>query len=386
MRRNNMPSTVGTSTTNMGTYSPFQRKAFYVNGRFWVFYSDGTNIVYRTSTDGLTWTSPIIVKTGYAYEFSVWFDGTYLHYANAYGSPIYYRRGIPNSNGTITWSAPEQVVSTTYNIARYPFVSVDSDGYVWIGYMEYTGTNYYPYVIKSGNNDGTWGTTPDGFPHRLSTTSGGWRVSVIPLILGKIVAFYTYTYGKIYAKPWDGSAWGVEEETTSTVYSSDYYSVVAEPGRDWVHLAFHSSAHNIIYVKYTYPTQSGGFGTETTLQTNVTHLTSPVISIGNVTDVGVPALLGICDLYVFWAGSPTANHIYYRKYNLWTETWEPAVDWIDESAESLTSNDPLTSFYEARDHKIGLAYMTKTSSPYNVKFAYLTIIHKQAQEMMRSGL
>jgi len=33
------PSTVGTSTTNTATQWSFQRKSFYANGRFWVFYS-----------------------------------------------------------------------------------------------------------------------------------------------------------------------------------------------------------------------------------------------------------------------------------------------------------------------------------------------------------
>jgi hypothetical protein len=327
----------------------------------------------------------------YGYSFSVWFDGTYVYYAYANASPIYYRRGTPNSDGTITWSAAEQTVSTTYNKAYHPFVSVDSDGYAWIGYMDYDGSYYYPYVIKSGNNDGTWGITPDGFPHQLSTIQSNlgvwWRVSVIPLTLGKVVAFYAYMTSKIYAKPWDGSAWGLEEETASTVYIGYEHCAVAEPQRNFVHLVFRKRlANDIVYVKYTFPTESGGFSEETTLQTDVVATTIPVISIGAVTDISIPAPLGICDLYVFWAGSPTANHVYYRKFNLWTDTWEPAVDWIDESVEGLATNVSLTSFYETRGNHLGLAYLTKTTSPYNVRFAYLTIVNKQAQMMMHGAL
>ena len=177
------PSLVGTSTSTSATWYPFQRKSFYANGRFWVFYSDGTNMVYRTSTDGSTWSSATTVRAcTYGYKFSIWFDGTYLHYAYGSSSAIYYRRGTPNSDGTITWSAAEQTVSTTYNSARYPMISVDSNGYVFVGYSDYDGTNRYPYVIKSGNNDGTWGTTPSGFPYQLSTASATWGVSVVPQI------------------------------------------------------------------------------------------------------------------------------------------------------------------------------------------------------------
>jgi hypothetical protein len=359
------PSVVGTSTLNVATYYPFQRKSFYANGRFWVFWSDGTNMVYATSTDGSTWTSPTTVRAcSNGNYFSVWFDGTYLHYAYAYSSSIFYRRGTPNSDGTITWSAAEQTVSTTYNSASYPMISVDTNGYVWIGYRD---GSYYPYVIKSGNNDGTWGTTPSGFPYQLSTTSDSyWRVSVIPLTSGKMLAVYAYSV-TVKARKWDGSAWGTEVATTSAIYYGHYYSAVAQG--DDVHLVFlKSTGYDILYVKYTYATNS--FGTETTLQAGATSISAPVLSIDPSTN----------DLYVFAAtkttGTPsgwTANHIYYIKYTASSGTWGSWTDWIDESTEVLYDSDRLTCFYQAYGSKIGLEYMTKTASPYNVKFAYLSL-------------
>jgi hypothetical protein len=360
-------ATVGTTTNYYGITHPFQRKSFYANGRFWVFYSDGSNMVYRTSTGGSTWSSATTVRAAtYGYRFSVWFDGIYLHYAYASSSSIYYRRGTPNSDGTITWSAAEQTVSTTYNNANLPMVSVDSNGYVWIGYSEYAGTDYYPYVIKSGNNDGTWGTTPSPFPYQLSTTSGGWRVSVIPLTSGKMLAVYAYTSAIVKAKRWTGSAWDTEVATTSAAYAGNYYSAVAQG--DDVHLTFlKDTVYDILYVKYTYSTNS--FGTETTLQASATSDSAPVLSIDTATN----------DLYVFAAtkttGTPsgwTANHIYYKKYTASSGTWGSWVDWINEETEVLTSSSYLTCFYNAYS-KIGLLYITKTSSPYNVKFAYMSL-------------
>jgi len=367
-----MVSTVGTSTASGATSYPFQRKSFYANGRFWVFYCDGTNMVYCTSTDGSTWSSAATVRAAsYGYHFSVWFDGTYLHYAYASASSIYYRRGTPNSDGSITWSANEQTVSTTYNDASFPMVSVDSNGYVWIGYRDYDLENvyYYPYVIKSGNNDGTWGT---GTITQLSTTSNNyWRVSVIPLTSGKMLAIYAYANAVVRAKKWDGSAWGSEVATTSKTYWGEYHSAVAQG--DDVHLVFLKySTYDIIYVKYTYSTNS--FGTETTLQAAATYVSAPVLSIDTATN----------DLYVFAAtkttGTPsgwTANHIYYIKYTASSSSWGSWTNWIDESTEVLTYADRLTCFYKAYDSKIGLEYMTKTASPYNVKFAYLSITTQQ---------
>ena len=366
------PSTVGTSTATTATSDSFQRKSFYANGRFWVFYSDGTNMVYYTSTDGSTWaaggSSPIRASTS-GEKFSIWFDGTYLHYAYASASSIYYRRGMPNSDGTITWSAVEQTVSTTYDTSYTPMISVDSNGYVWIGYRDYDSNTliYLPYVIKSGNNDGTWGTTPSGFPYQLSTTSSsGWRVSIVPLTAGKMLVVYARSTATVRAKKWDGSAWGVEVATTSAIFLSPYYSAVAQG--DDVHLTFlKSTGYDILYVKYTYSTNS--FGTETTLQATATSYSAPVLSIDTATN----------NLYVFWAGYPTANHIYYRKYTASTSTWETAVDWITETA--LTSNNRLTCFYKDYGSKMGLVYMTGTTSPYNVRFAFLT----STQQYQRSA-
>jgi len=356
------PSTVGTSTSGYATQYSCHRKSFYANGLFWVFYSDGTNMVYRTSTDSITWTGATTVRSAtHGYKFSIWFDDTYLHYAYANGDSIYYRRGTPNANGTVTWSADEQTVSTTYNLVFYPFMfSVDSNGYVWIGYRDMTPSEYYPYVIKSGNNNGTWGTTPIGFPYQLSTTSSiNWRGSVVPLTSGKMLVLYARDGATIKAQCWNGSAWGTEVATTSAIYIGYYHSAIAQG--DDVHLTFlQHLVYNIVYTKYSYATNS--FGAETTLYASAIEpfFPTPVISIDGGTN----------NLYVFWTGYPTANHIYYRKYVASTSTWEIAVDWITETA---TLYDRITCFYKDYGNKIGLLYMNKTVGPYQVRFAYISM-------------
>jgi len=357
-------STVGTSTSNIATFYPFQRKSFYANGRFWTFYSDGTNIVYRTSTDGITWSAATTVRAATAgTDFSVWFDGTYLHYAYASTSSIYYRRGTPNTDGTITWSADEQVVSTTTNKAYFPFVSVDSDGYVWIGYTEpITAPNDLPWVIKSGNNDGTWGTTPAGFPYQLNATyDPSWHVSIIPLTNGKMLAVYAYS-STVRVRRWNGSSWGTEKATTSSCY---LYSAVAQG--DDVHIVFiNATTYDILHVIYTYSTDS--LSAEHTV-ISATGSSYPVLSIDNNNK-----------LYCFWAtkttGTPsgaTANHIYYQTSEDGGSTWSAMTDWIDESTEVLTYANRLICFYKDYGDKIGLMYMTKTAYPYNIRFDFLTV-------------
>ena len=350
------PSTVATSAASLATSFPFQRKSFYANGRFWVFYSSGTNMVYCTSTDGTTWTSATTVRAAsYGYRFSIWFDETYLHYAYAAGTLLYYRRGTPNSDGTITWSAVEQTVSTTYNRANFPSISVDSSGYMWIGYRDYSSIDveYYPCVIKSGNNNGTWGTSTI---YQLSITdSVNWRASVISLTSNKMLAIYAYDGTTIKSQRWTGSAWGTERVTTSNVYIGYYFCAVAQG--DDVHLVFlKSTGYNVLYCKYTYASDS--WGAETTVQAGATSSSAPALSIDTNTN----------NLYCFWAGYPTANTIYCKKY---VSSWTYYGDNITEGA--LTGNDLLTSTYNSVGNIIGLEYMNKTSSPYQIRYAYIVV-------------
>jgi hypothetical protein len=361
---------VGTSTDSRATWYPFQRKSFYAKGLHWVFYSDGSYMRYKVSSDGVNWveggSSPIRACT-IGYMFSVWYDpvNDYLHYAyapNTTGGDLMYKRGRPNADGTITWSTTAE--QTAYDAAyvrgviaeyiRFPFVSVDSNGYPWIGFLDFEAVEvtYTLKVTKSSTNDGTW-STASGFPYALAYIGG--CVAPIPLTAGKMLVVYGTSSLTVKARAWNGSAWLTEVATTSAIDDDYAYSAVAQG--DDVHLVFLKyTTFDIIYVKYSYASNS--FGTETTLQSATTSTSAPVISIDPNTN----------DLYVLWAG-PTANHIYYRKYNASTGLWELAVNWLDESLEALTDNDRLTTFYNMLGGYLGLAYMTKTTSPYNVKYA-----------------
>jgi len=352
------PSTVGTSVASFATSRVFQRKSFYAAALFWVFYSDGTNMVYSTSTNGSSWivggSSPIRACV-YGVEFSICFDGTYVHYCYtswSSGSDVYYRRGIPNSNGTITWSANEQVATPNAGYNFEPSISVDSSEYPWIGYKS---TNLYPYVTKSSKNDGTW-SPASGFPYQLSTTSAAsWLVDIVSLTSGKVYVIYshgsTYNYGKL----WTGS-WGSQETTMSHVEFN--YAWSASAIGDDVHIVFTYNDY-IIYNKRTYGV---GWGTEEQVYDTGWYTRLPVLSAAG------------SNLYVFWSND-TSNHIYYKKCV--SGTWDSSpTDWIDESVEVLTDDRYLTCFYNGGlhngDYYVGLVYMTLTASPYNIKFAYLT--------------
>ena len=371
------PSTVGTSTLNDATLTPPQRKSFFAAGRFWAFHADGTNMVYATSTDGVSWSSPTTVQSSTrGFKFSIVFDGTYVHYV--FGDAVNdnvamtYRRGTPNSDGTITWSAVAQTVLSAIagTFYKYPTIAIDTNGYPWISYAKNDGTYEYPYVIKSSTNDGTW-STAGGFPYQLSTTSDlvGWRTTVVALTSSKMLVIYVGDACNWYAQSWTGSAWNAEVNSQGSG-GSTLWSAVADG--DNAHVAHRQSGgdhYNLVHTKYTYSTNS--FSALVTLQLGADLLSVPVLSLNTATG----------DLYCLWAGTPTANHIYYKKRTS-GGTWDTdPTDWIDESTDVLTDKDRLTCFYQAYSSYIGLMYMTKTASPYNVRFAFLTLAQTYYQNL-----
>jgi len=363
---------VGSVTNPYATQGNFQRKCFYANGLFWVFYAntDRNRFVYRTSPDGVVWSGEHDIRVGdYGPHISVFFDGEHIHYAaTGYGSPIYYRRGVPNPDGTITWVAPEQVIHTLYDRASNPVVAVDSYGYVWIGYREKVNEKRLPFVIRSGNYDGTWGDTPEGFPFQLcNVEKDTWAVSPIPLTNGKVAVVFTgHEYGGPYGEPihirvWDGGSWLSEVLTASGCYHSMFYSAVAQG--DDVHIVFQRlgvDTTDIVYVKYSYA--SHALSSEVVLQSGI-----PLTDDG--TDYCAPVITRAGDeLYVFWGFYPEFAHIYYRRWN--GSEWEPRVDWITEA--DFPNDQTWSAFYcSSPEGYIGLLYLTNIASPYDIKFAYL---------------
>jgi len=347
-----MPVTLGTSTNVNATTYPFQRKCFYTQGKFWVFYSDGTNLVYCTSANGTTWNSPTTVRAGfYGHFFSIWFDGTYVHYVHSQTSVIHYRRGTPNADGTITWSASEQTVSTDSDSAYVPHLSVDTNGYAWIGYLD-SGLKDQPWVIKSGNNDGTWGTTPAGFPYKLNSTDNpSWKVSIVPLTAGKMLAVFSYDGETVHAESWDGAAWRAEVETTIESTYAFRHSVCVQG--DDVHGVFlEHISHNIFYARYDY--LSNAWVGETNVQPAATDA-SPALCIEQATN----------DLYCFWI-DPPANNIYYKKRV--SGAWDASpTNWVTDL--TLTGSDKITCFRKDYGGHIGVVWMIGTGSPYDIRFA-----------------
>jgi len=343
------PSIVATSTTSDATSESFQRKTGYDKGLFWVFYSDGSDLVYSTSPDGTTWTNRGGITAEdqqYGYRSSFWFGETYLHGTWASNLGISYRRGTLNADGSITWSAPEQTARITpgINFTIYLYVSIDSDGYPFICYLEGNPGDWIPYVTKSQWNNGSW-STQAGFPHKVGRYSGLMsRALIVPLTSLKMYVVWYRSGVGLNGTLWNGTGW---ETQVFLGDCSSFYSVVADG--DTVHLAFlNGTTWALQYKAYTY---GSGWGSEVTIDSGLSD-SAPVLSIDVDTHV----------LYCFWTRNDTI--FYNMRVTYWssyTYNWTSDTNIIDRS---------ITAFYQVSNRRLGFAYTQGSGSPYNVKFVY----------------
>lgn len=352
------PSLVGTSSADNAVGLLNQKKTFYAYGLHWVFYWEGTTVVYQTSTDGLNWAAKIAVTSyaGNGQMFSMFFNGTHLAYASAKSGTgeFKFRQGVPQSSGSISWNAVEQNIQTaapqTY---YYPDLVIDSSGYAWVGYRYKYTTTGEPYIIKNSKLDGTW-TTAGGFPTSLRGAHGysdEWRVTVVPLLSNKIYVVFTIgtaSYGKLY-----NGGWG-SEDTISTQSYNEYAGV--NQG-DVVHAAYRKQAaysYAICYKNYTYGT---GWGTEETILASSVESATPTLTLDTTRNY----------VYCFWKNTPITNHIYY-KIRTGYNAWSSAVDYayVDKTLQGHTSS------YKDYNGHINLLFCYGISSPYYVFFSSIT--------------
>jgi hypothetical protein len=333
------------NTSVYAVTATFQHKTFYTQGLFWLFYNCNNRLVYRTSSDGETWSAKTDIResSGDFPDIDFVFDGSYFHYAICLSDSVVYRRGLPNVDGSITWDT-EQTVKARAGVDYYfyyPSITVDSNGYPWIGYLTQNSSlsESRLYITKSDTKNGTW-TTTSGFPLLLSLNTYAY-VSVLPLTNLKVYVIYVTDGQTVKGRLWNGSAWETEETVSTSTIARALFCAISHG--DSIHLAFtKSSTFDLIHIKYTYGT---GWGSEATIQASTQDYTSPALCRDILTG----------DIFCFWIGSPTANHIYYKKYsnNLWDAE---STDWFESPFAITHSFDGLTCFDKSYNNKIGLAY------------------------------
>lgn len=338
----------------------YQRGLFHAAGLYWIFYSDDSDIVYRTSSDGLTWSAKTVLKSGgiRAYYIDLLWDGQKLHYAYGKVGNLVYRRGVPQSNGTITWDAVEQIAYS--GASDSPSLAVDSEGCVWISFQQgLTNTRYY--LTKNAKNDGTW-STASGFPLDVGgrVTTGRSQGVILPLTNGKMYALYCFSAGHTFAygKLWNGSSWEAEETVSArklTDGAGAHLNAVAV--EDDVYAIYPVLQDGGVQIAFNARTYGVGWGTEENvsgiLATTTAQANGPASTLDQEHD----------DLYIFYADMNTDKIYYRRRY---AGEWQDEVEWYDFSKENDMDVFNPNSFRKPFNDKLSIIFDSNDRSPNKV--------------------
>jgi hypothetical protein len=283
----------------IGSIWPWERKTFGGYNRTWVFYSDGANIVYKSSPDKVTWdiTANIVPNSPATQgtQFALWFDGIYVHLV--YDSSIdyiYYRRGLPDINGIISWNPAKIVAPKGFKRVT---IALDSYGFPYITYNSNEGRLF---LVKSSLIR-DWETEfeieitnePELLANGLlrnypttSTAQGFWQASVYPLTGGRMYIIFTLELNPTWGKVYDPITGFSPIEVITTHLTSESGVWCGATAGDTVYLALNSNRKIELYKK------SNSVWEYTLLDTLGTYnigMVAPAICIHNQTPV------------VFWA-------------------------------------------------------------------------------------
>jgi len=364
-----MPVTVGLTTRIDATYQQEQRKTFYAQGLYWVFYSDGTNLVYRTSVNSVVWSAATIVRAcirGYAFDvdYSPEYDLLRVYYVYAYNGDLLFCRGTIVGN-TITWGTEETV--HTGLLWNNPSLGVCTDGRLLVVSTFLSGGISYCYGWTTTDNDGSsgWGFTN----FRSQASIYPWLSCVVTLLSGRGYAMYCLST-PIYGRLFSAGTWHGEDNITAVGHAN--FSATSEG--DDVHLAYYATtAFTKAYRLRDY--DGGGWQAEETIRTMASVFAGITICVD----------LSTGDLYAFWGereGAPNFffNVLYSKKPN--AGVWGAALN--------LAVNEPnlaylsINAFKRVWNDTIGVVWIRNDLSPYDVRYTTLSTV--EAPPVARAGL
>lgn len=344
---------IGSTTTYAAITTNFQRKTFYADGYHWVFYCNGSHMLYTTSGDGLNWDIPVIINEGISSSgFSVWYRGDvyYVYCSGAPGTPVVYMRGSI-SNNRIDWEVVLNVVTGLSGYEHYnAYCTIDGEGYPWIAYLQYDGFNYSSWIVKAKDFEGmSWNN-----PTKISDSIHPLRISLMPLNDGKVYAIYTNSK-EVSGRLWNGSFWMIEEIITKILPQQDYgYSAVSH--NDTVHLALLESLSNdIFYFNFTY---GSGWQGGQIIQESQSSISFPVLSIDETTK----------SLYVFWIYDDDVN-VKIRTEGYWEDLSGSAAPF----GKKFNSPKGISCFCKAYNGKIGVVTLEGQKSPFILKYYFFPV-------------
>lgn len=346
-------STVGTSTVTTATEINGNSRACFASGRYWVFWFDGTNYAFSSSTDGVTWKTKTTITTSgtkaVAYN-GWWCQGSTLYYVvgdNSGAKKAYYDSGTMNLDGTVTFGAEQSL--TTKNGGTnvfFPSIAPDTLGNIWIGVTTRNGSLAYSYEIwECGGGSCSFST-------KAATASNFQENTyMIPLTAGKMAFIHGPDQGPDKVRGWAGASWSADVSESATGIG---YDGGASAIGDTVEACGYVTGAKITYISWVYG--AGSWVGSTLLGTQASD-TSCAIS----TD-------GTSLITVFYTAASN-NHVYY------VQSSNSGGSFGSEQTLESSENTPLwitAAFQYSANGPAGVAPVSWTQSggvsPFNVRF------------------
>lgn len=351
--------------------SSFQRRNFWANGYYRQFYVDETtyNFEYKGSSDGVTWDNLTVIAGDVADEFifydytNTWLENdTFVHLVFVdYNSsaPLDQRYTVSYQTATLGVGSislgTRQTVCTLVSERKKPTVSLDSNGYPWVGYTIVNVSGYDSYCVRKAAAKGgsSWGSETQLFTSTYTTFHMSAGV-VVPLVSGKIYVCWedSHPYEPALGRLYNGTGWEASKtirpafDAGGNAKSQNRFSVVVKSNYDIVfyydQLASLTNNGTHVYT-YAYASDSWGY----------TKWVSTQGMVGSVTINKTNS-----DMWFFYTRTHTGSYlvgdgIYYKKYTNLTGIWGSEVT-VNSTILSLCD---LHGFYEQSGGHLGVAYV-----------------------------
>ncbi|UCE81109.1 MAG: zinc ribbon domain-containing protein [Methanobacteriota archaeon] len=343
------------STSDWATAASHQRKLFYDGTNFWSFYWDGTDTVYKSSSDGGgTWSSAnqAFASSG-VYKTSLWYDETNnLVYivgdTDDSTQNVHIRRGVVSpSTPDITWgSETTHAISDLSMGNKDAFICKNATGYLWIVSISLDSDNpsdkFNLETRRSTSPDDLSNWDDEGALLPGSGSADGYKAVVVPGKIGSgidVWAVYAVA-GEVFARAHDGDGW---DATATTLYSagdSPENTNSAPPSavvdaNGVVHVVYGTGDMNGAnwegHIEYTYNTGSGWSSSIKLNATNDYARSCPTISLDNNTG----------NVYAMWLQhqSGSKDYVIVKKNvsGAWSFVSLPANDYIKNHLTSVYS-------------------------------------------------